>query len=148
MVLDPTSNIGKLRLRVADYSSLPVFPDSVYQSVLDENDDNLPKSAVIMAQYILGTLTMKTHRKMAQLEVWGSDAFKQYKEFLILTTKDPAFMWISPIPYGASGTELHPLLQFSQDWNKNYAVTQSQQLAHDAYLSVNDGSLYGVLGDV
>lgn len=147
MALDPTSDIGKLRLRVADYSDLPIFPDAVYQSVLDENDGNLPRSAITMAQYILGTLTMKTHRKLAQLEIWGAEAYKSYKDFLMMTVKDPAFMNISPIPYSASGTDLHPLLQFQNDWNRNYSVTQSQQLAHDASISPNDGSLYGVLGD-
>lgn len=146
MSLDPTSNIGKVRLRVADYSDLPYFPDSVYQSVLDDNSNNLPRSAKVMAQYILGMLAHKTHRKLNQLEVWGAEAFKNYKEFLLLTVKDPTFMDISPIPYSTKA-EFSPILQFQSDWNKNYTQgTQDQQLANDASISPNDGSLYGPAG--
>jgi hypothetical protein len=29
-ILDPTSPIGKMRLRVGDFSDLPLMPDSVY----------------------------------------------------------------------------------------------------------------------
>lgn len=144
MALDPTSNIGKIRLRVADYSDLPIFPDSVYQSVLDENTNNLTKSAMVMAQYILGVLSQKTHRKLNQIEIWGAESFKNYKDFLILTVKDPAFMSYSPIPYGATSIDNNPLIQFTQDWNKNfYQGTESQQLAVNALYSPNDGSTYG-----
>ena len=146
-VIDPTTNIGKLRLRVADYSDLPYLPDTVYQSTLDDNDGNLTRSATVVATYILGMLSLKTHRKLQQLEVWGSEAYKNYRDFLLLTVTNPAFMNISPIPYSASGTALHPLLQFASDWNKGFPTTQSQQLAHDASISINDGSLYGVLGN-
>lgn len=133
MTLDPTSDIGKLRLRVADYSDLPYLPDAVYQATLNDNAGNLPTTARVLATYILGMLAHKTHRRMNQLEVWGAEAFENYRKFLLLTVKDPAFMSISPIPYGASTTTLHPLLQFSKDWNLNYvAGTQSDQLNLDA----------------
>lgn len=144
MILDPTSPIGMVRLRVADYSDLPLFPDSVYQAVLDENSGSIPATAKTMASYILGALSHKTHRKLAQIEVWGAEAFKNYKDFLILTVKDPAFMSYSPVPYGLSSVDNNPLLQFTQDWNKNfYAGTESQQLAVNALYSPNDGSTYG-----
>ena len=146
MILDPTSDIGKVRLRVADWQDLPYFPDSVYSAVIGDSDGNLPKASKTMAMYILGVLAHKTHRKLNQIEVWGAEAFKNYKEFLLLTVKDPAFMDISPIPY--SGTvEFSPIMQFQSDWNKNYySGTQSQELATDASNSPNDGSLYGPLG--
>lgn len=144
--LDPTTNIGKLRLRVADYGDIQYLPDSVYYATLADNDDNLQRSTVTIASYILGGLSSKTHRKLASLEVWGSENFQNYKEFLMLTIKDPAFMNVSPIPYSASGTDVHPLIQFASDWNRNFPVTQSQQLASDAQTSPNDGSLYGALG--
>lgn len=148
MALDPTTNIGKLRLRVADYSDLPYLPDAVYQSVLDDNDDNLPRSATTIATYILGMLAHKTHRKLGlQLEVWGAEAFENYKEFLLLTVTNPAFMNISPIPY-ATTDEFSPILQFASDWNKNFTTgTESQQLAFNASISPNDGSLYGPVGN-
>lgn len=148
MVLDPTTSIGKIRLRVADYSDLPIFPDSVYQSVLDDNTGDLPKSAKTMASYILGALSQKTHKKLATLEIWGAEAFKNYKEFLVLTVTNPSFMDYSPVPYSASSDESNPLVQFVSDWNKNfYLGTDSQQLARNALWSPNDGSTYGTYLD-
>lgn len=146
MIIDPTSNIGKLRLRVADYSDLPIFPDSVYQSVLDDSAGNLPKAAKTIAGYILGALSHKTHRKMAQLEVWGSEAFHNYKSFLALTITSPEFMDLSPIPYSSTG-ERSSLIDFQETWNRNfYAGTEAQQFHSTASYSPNDGSKYGPFG--
>ncbi|MGZ8888044.1 MAG: hypothetical protein ACXW1D_00645 [Halobacteriota archaeon] len=100
-----------------------------------------------MANYILGTLSHQTHRKMNQLEIWGAESFKNYKDFLLLTVKDPAFMDLSPIPYGAVSDDVNPIVQFQQDWNKNfYSGTESQQTAINAARSPNDGTLYGYWG--
>ena len=144
--IDASTDLGVLRLRVADYGDTPYLPDSVYTQTLTDNSNNLTKCATIIATYILGMLSMKTHRKLAQVEVWSGEAFAQYKEFLLLTVTNPAFMTIAPIPYGAAGTALDPLLQFKNDWNRNfYTGTQSQRLAVDAAISPNDGSLYGNL---
>lgn len=145
-VIDYSTDIGKLRMRIADVSDLPFLQDSVYAGVLAEKGGNLNASAIALASMILGQLAFKTHRKLQQLEVWGSEAFDSYSKFLVMTVKDPAFMNCSPIPYAAGITETHPLIQFASDWNKNFTVTQSQQLAFDASNSPNDGSTYGVLG--
>lgn len=146
-VLDPSSDLGKLRLRCGDWQDLVWLPDAVYVQTLSDNAGNLPKAAKICATYILGMLAFKVHRKIGlQMEVWNDAQFHQYKEFLLLTVTNPAFMDISPIPYSASGTALNPLLQFASDWNRNYYTgSQSQRLAVDAAISPNDGSLYGNL---
>lgn len=129
MSLDPTSNIGKLRLRVADYSDLPYLPDSVYVSVLEDNEQNLSRSAKVISQYILGMLSHKTHRKMAQLEIWGAEGFKNYKEFLLLTISNPSFMDLSPVPIVTSVAN-NPLIDFQNHWNKNFtSTTEAEQLA-------------------
>jgi len=146
MAVDFNTDIGKVRLRCADISDLAFLPDSVYSQAITDASGNLPQAAKTCAMYILGLLSFKTHRKLAQLEVWGSDAFKQYKEFLLLTTRDPNFMQISPIAIGPGAT-VHPLIQFQQDWNKNYAINGSQQLAFNADISPNDGSRTGILGN-
>ena len=132
--IDPSTNLGKLRLRCADFGDIPYLPDSVYTQTLLDNNNSLPVSAKICATYILGTLAFKTHRKIGlQLEVWGAEAFTAYKQYLVLIVTNPNFMDISPIPYNVNGTALHPLMQFSKDWNLNYAqITQSQQLSWDA----------------
>lgn len=144
MTLDPTTNLGRLRLRCGDYSDLPYLPDSVYNQTLIENSNNLPRSAKICAQYILGQLAFKVHRKAGlQLEVFGGEAFVNYKQYLLLIVTNPNFMDISPIPVNLQGTALHPLMQFTKDWNLNYAQpTQSTQLSWDAIGSVATTSGY------
>lgn len=135
-------------MRLGDVSDLPFLPDSLYDAVYAEQDSNLNRAVVACGQMILAQLAFKTHRRMSvQAEVWGKEAFDSYKTFLLMTIKDPSFMNIAPLPYSGSGTDLHPLVQFQQDWNQNYyRGTQSQQLAVDASISPNDGSLYGPLG--
>ena len=133
MVIDPTTNIGKLRLRVGDHSDLPFLPDEVYYSTLLDCNENIPRATVIVAQYILAILTHKTHRKLNQLEVWNNEQFAQYTQFIKLTILNPHLSTISPIPYTGSDTSTSPLVEFVEDWNGNYAQgTQSEQLHNDS----------------
>jgi hypothetical protein len=143
-VIDPSTNLGKLRLRCADFGDIPYLPDSVYTQTLADNNNSLPISAKICATYILGMLAFKTHRKIGlQLENWSGEAFTQYRSYLLMTVTNPNFMDISPIPYNVNGTTLHPLIKFQEDWNSNYAqITQSQQLAMDAIGSPSSSALW------
>lgn len=132
--IDPTTDIGRLRLRVADFQDIPMMPDIVYTQTLIDTNGSLPLAAKTIAMYILGSLTSRTHRKLATIEVFGSDYYKQYRDFLILTQTNPNFMDLSPVPIDMSGDTLHPLIQFQQDWNLNYAAfTESQQLNWNAF---------------
>ena len=144
MALDPTSNIGIVRLRIADYSDLPYLNDVVIQSVLDSNSDDIPKSAKTCALYILGMLSHKTHRRMSPaLEVWGKEAFDSYKEFLLLTVSNPNFMSVAPVPYSTTA-EYSPIIEFQNNWNANYYnITEAQQLARHADISPNYNSRTG-----
>lgn len=144
-VIDPYTDLGKLRLRVADFGDIPYLPDSVYLQTLTDKNDNLYESAKTCAMYILGMLSFKTHRKMGlSLEVWGAEAFANYKEFLMLTVKDPAFMDISPLPYSAASDCPSPILLFQESWNRNFTKgTEGQQLNLNALYSPNEGGEYG-----
>ena len=134
MTIDISTDIGKLRYRCGDFNDIQQLPDAVYQQAItdtkkSDGTSNLPQAALICAQYILAGLAFSSHQKMVTLEIWGSEAFENYKQFLIMISKDPSFLGFAPIPYGASGTDLHPILQFQDDWKNNYAYgTQSNQL--------------------
>ena len=134
MVIDYSTPEGKLRMRLGDTSDLPFLPSSVYNAVYAERDNNLLQSAISLGSMILGQLAFRTDRKMGlQLQVWGSQSFHAYKEFLLLTVKDPSFMDLSPVPINVQGTDLHPLIEFQKNWNLNYAqITQSTQMKWDA----------------
>lgn len=118
MILDLSNPVSLMRLRCGDTRDLPIFPDEVYQKALDDKKGNVKAASILCAQYILATLAFKTHQKMAQLEVWGAESFKNYQSYLLMVVKDPDFSGISPIPYSAEGVS--PIAEFQKDWDKQY----------------------------
>lgn len=121
-LIDPTTSIGKMRLRVGDWRDIPIMPDSVYTSALADCDDNLPRASALVAQYILATLAHKTHRKMQGLETWGNEQFDNYLKYLKLTVMNPNLMQLAPIPYDNSAE--HPLIEFVEAWNCEFAANR------------------------
>lgn len=121
MVIDPQTAIGKIRLRIGDWSDLPILPDAVVSSALKDCNDNIPRAAALCAQYVLGMLTAKTHRKLASIEVWSNEQFSNYVQFIKLTILNPHNMGISPIPYTGGATQ-HPIITFAADWNAAYGT--------------------------
>ena len=149
-LIDPTTQIGKMRLRVGDYGDMPLMPDEVYASALTDCDNYLPRASVLVAQYILASLTGQVHQKMAQIEVYGNEWFNNYLAFVKATILNPHFMLSTPLPYtpitlDAWGNQVQvPMIQFQKDWNLNYANgTQSQAMrwtAYPAYPGFPDGT--------
>jgi hypothetical protein len=120
MALDPTTNLGKVRLKIGDYSDLPILPDVVITSALADNDNNVNRTASLCAQYILGTLTSKTHKRLSQLETWSGEQFNNYVKFLQLTVLNPHLTTVAPIPYSGTGTEDHSIQEFIESWKEGY----------------------------
>lgn len=141
-VIDPTTDIGKMRLRVGDFSDMPLMPDSVYESALADCNGYLPRASVLVAQYILAALTGQVHQKLAQIEVYGNEWFKNYLAFVKATILNPNLMTFIPLPYtpltyDEFGTQIEvPLVQFQKDWNANYSGgTQAQDMRTTAYFT-------------
>lgn len=135
MILDPRTPVGKMRLRVGDYSDLPLMPDAVYESALEDCQNSLPRACTLVATYILASLTGQTHEKLAQMEVFGNQWFENYLAFIKTTILNPNLMNIAPLPYTPLtydewGNQVEvPLVQFQKDWNNNYSGgTQSQEM--------------------
>lgn len=134
MIIDPTSNIGKCRLRCGDFTDFPILPDEVYESVLSDSTNNVPKASRILAQYILAALAGRIHERLGTVEVFGNQYFEQYVTFLKTTILNPNFMDFAPIPYGAGIETEHALLKFREDFNDNYSGgTQSELMSLTAY---------------
>lgn len=127
MIIDPDTALGKVRLRIGDWSDLPILPNSVITSALTDCQGNVPRASALCAQYVLATLTAKTHRKLAQLETWSNEQFDNYVQFLKLTVLNPHIMTTSPVPY-TGGIEDHPLIEFVEEWNGKYACQTSTSL--------------------
>lgn len=119
-VIDPSTPVGKIRLRIGDWQDLPILPDSVILSALADCKQNIPRAAALCAQYVLATLTAKTHRKLSQIETWSGEHFTNYVAFLKLTVLNPHMMATAPIPYSGMANEVHPLIAFKDQWNADY----------------------------
>ena len=48
-LIDPTTNLGKVRLRCGDFSDVPFLPDSVYEATLADTNNNVVRAAGICA---------------------------------------------------------------------------------------------------
>jgi hypothetical protein len=122
MVLDLTQNEDKIRLRVGDYNEPLLLPTSVYTATLADNNNNVNKCVPIIATYLLALFAQKTHSKLSYIEVWGSEGYNNYKDWLLKVVLNPMLNQSSPIPYtGASSTDTKsPLIQFVNDWDNAY----------------------------
>lgn len=127
-IIDPDTSLGKVRLRIGDWSDLPILPDSVITSALADCQGSVPRAAALCAQYALATLTAKTHRKLGQLETWSNEQFDNYVKFLKLTVLNPHMMTTSPVPYTGNMDGDHPLIAFVDSWNESYACPTSTSL--------------------
>jgi hypothetical protein len=129
MEIDYSTDLGKLRLIIADTSDIPYLPNSVLLGVLADNEGSVLKSSKICAMYILGMMSGSTREKLANIEVYGDVVFKQYKEYLLLVYKDPEFALsaLSPIPYSSCVGTVHPIIQFQKDFKNNYATTTDSE---------------------
>lgn len=124
MIIDPSTSVGKIRLRIGDWSDLPILPDSVINSALADCNNNVPRASQLCAQYILATLTARTHRKLGQLETWSNEQFTNYVKFIEMTVLNPHLMSVSPHPYTGPAEE-NPLATFMAEWNAAYCKTTS-----------------------
>jgi hypothetical protein len=118
-VIDPTTSLGKVRLRTGDWQDIVILPDAVINSALSDCDGSVARASQLCAQYILATLSSNTHRKIPQFETWGNEYFEQYLKFIKATINNPNFMDISPLPYGGGTSETHPIMAFMEQWNED-----------------------------
>lgn len=127
--VDPSTPVGKVRLRTGDWQTLPILPDAVIESALTDCNNDIPRASALCAQYILGMLTHKTHRRMVQLETWSGEQYDNYVKFIQMTILNPNFMSIAPVPYVGGNDEDHPLIEFVNAWNEIYAGVQPYDAA-------------------
>lgn len=83
MALDFTKAVDRVRLKVGDTNELQIFPDALYQQVLDTNNADEAATALEMAQYILGYISQSGFRERASAyEVYGREWLQSYLDFL------------------------------------------------------------------
>lgn len=119
-MLDPKTPIGKIRLRIGDWGDIPILPDSVIVSALEDSEYHLPSTAKLCAGYVLAVLSQRTHKRALQVEVWGAEAFTNYLKFIHTILVDPNISDIAPIPYAP--TAKNEILKFMDEWKRQDGI--------------------------
>jgi len=131
-VIDASTNLGRVRLKIGDTSDLPILSNGVINQTLIDNNNSVSRATTTCAQYILALLSQNSHQKLIGIEIWGSEAFNNYLTYLMKVVLNPNLAQICPIPYSASNDTVHPLIEFQKNWDGNFHNgTQSEQLALD-----------------
>lgn len=99
--LDPVNDpISRIRLMIGDTEEVdPYLDDSVYSYLLGKYNNNERASAKEAAIYVLASLTKYVRERTGQIEVYGAEWFKNYKEFLDSFINNPSIGGYNPIPY-------------------------------------------------
>lgn len=129
-VIDLSTATGKIRYKCGDYLDLQRLPDEVYESALADTNNNLRAATILCAQYILAGLAFDVTQRLNLIQVYGNQAFDQYKQYLMLIIKEPALNQTCPIPYVAGADTLHPILQFQQDFTNAQTRPTSDERLH------------------
>ena len=82
---DPANNpIDRVRLMVGDTSPPPFeyLPDTTYTFLLTKYSNNEVSAAKEAAMYILAGLTRSARERTGEIEVYGSEYYKNYKDYL------------------------------------------------------------------
>lgn len=92
--------IEQVRLNVGDNNTeFQILPDDTYQWLLDKYNNNVNRSSLDAAKYILFELTkFPTRERTGQIEVWN-EWVNAYRKALELFIKDPNLTSIIPVPY-------------------------------------------------
>lgn len=94
------SIIEQVRLNVGDNSpDIQILPDDTYQFLLDKYSNNVNRSSLDAAKYILFELTkFPTRERTGQIEIWNEWA-NAYRKALELFIKDPNLGLSVILPY-------------------------------------------------
>ena len=95
-----TNPIDALRLEVGDIDSeYPLLDDSAYSYYITKFPSNFRQQWMAAAQAILFTLSRWTRERTGQIEVYGSEAYKQYADALQMKLKNPSLNGVNPVCY-------------------------------------------------
>ncbi|WOZ57477.1 hypothetical protein [Pseudomonas phage vB_PseuGesM_254] len=98
---DPTNNpVDRVRLIVGDiWADIEILSDADYQYFLDKNDGNVNRAAMDAARTMLFKLSRYARERTGDIEVYGSDWFKQFAKALDDMIKNPNLSISLAVPY-------------------------------------------------
>lgn len=88
-----TSATDRVRLIVGDTATeFDYLSDETYQYLLTKYLNNETAAALEAARYILGSLAKYSRQRTGDIEVYGAEMFKNYKDFLIELIRNPQML--------------------------------------------------------
>ena len=97
---DPANSItDRLRLNVGDIYSVEILDDATYTYYYTKNEQNERRATRDLFTVLLFALSRYTHEKAGQIEVWGSDYFRNYLDAVKLAITNPSIDSITAMPF-------------------------------------------------
>ena len=94
-----TSITDRLRLNVGDIHSVEILDDETYTYYYNKNEQNERRATRDLFTVLLFALSRYTHEKAGQIEVWGSDYFRNYLDAVTLAITNPSIDSITAMPF-------------------------------------------------
>lgn len=94
-----TSVTDRLRLNVGDIHSVEILDDATYTYYYTKNEQNERRATRDLFTVLLFALSRYTHEKAGQIEVWGSDYFRNYLDAVKLAITNPSIDSITAMPF-------------------------------------------------
>ena len=94
-----TSAIDRLRLNVGDIYAVEILNDATYTYYLTKNEDNERRATRELFTVLLFALSRYTRERAGDIEVYGSDYFRNYLDAVKLAITNPAIDSITAIPF-------------------------------------------------
>lgn len=98
---DPQNNpIDRMRIDTGDtWDDMEYLTDNDYQYYLDRNNGNEKRATIDAMRAILFKLTRGARERTGDIEVYGSEYFKNYLQALTLILKNPDITLSLAVPY-------------------------------------------------
>lgn len=143
---DPVNSItDRVRLMTGDTDPAFEFLDDVtYTYILEKNNNNEKQSAIEAARYILAYIARFTRERTGDIEVYGTEFFKNYRDFLLNMVNNPNFSNILPMPY-AGGISKEDMLKNDQNAdNVRPEFYRGYSVSEHVYEDIEDGGPFEI----
>lgn len=115
MTLDlSNSAIDRVRLRLGDTNCPYILDDQTIEYYITKNSGNENRSYRDLLTVVLFSLSRYTRERAGDIEIFGSEHFRQYFDAVKLALSNPDLNYIVAVPY-ASGISRNDMAANQQD---------------------------------
>ena len=113
--LDLTNSaVDRVRLRLGDFHCPYILDDQTIEYYLSKNANNENRTYRELLTVVLFSLSRLTRERAGDVEVYGSEYFRQYYDAVKLALSNPELNYIVAVPY-ASGISRNDMQTNQQD---------------------------------